>query len=606
MKRFLLLLALTAPALSVTGCGPYSAYDITASGDAFVELCASESATDFCRRHNSACGVTVGRDPCGRERSEVCGPPCCEEAEDAMCARLELTCGRVNSKDRCGVQRNFLCGGRECCVAETDRELCGDVTCGTRTFTDRCQQRRQVDCGDDCCVAETNAQFCQRLGFTCGQRTARDNCGADRSVLCGNKECCVPETTAELCQAKSVGCGPLTTTDRCGNQRNVQCALSCCAPEDDATFCSRTEITCSGLRAEDNCGTLRTATCGPPREDDEAFCGRMRVTCGEASGVDNCGRDRTADCGWNPEDDLAFCTRYGVSCGEKTARDNCGVERTATCGEPCCTPSDDQQICAALGRGCGTWLGDDTCGGRREVTCGGDCEYSAMKLIAAGPFTRGCDESAMACSPDTVPLREITLSEYLIDESEVTQARYDRCVLYGLCAAPPSVGCHWDPTGNASLPVSCVSWFDAARFCNWLGKRLPTEAEWERAARGTQQALHPWGAQAPTCSLANYVACAAGAPLPVGTLPEGKSPDSLKDMAGNVAEWVADYYDVAYYAAAPQSDPPGAEQGNARVVRGGGYDSDGPALTTFERSASSPSDRHPARGFRCAATPPWR
>ncbi|HEX3760507.1 MAG TPA: SUMF1/EgtB/PvdO family nonheme iron enzyme [Kofleriaceae bacterium] len=227
----------------------------------------------------------------------------------------------------------------------------------------------------------------------------------------------------------------------------------------------------------------------------------------------------------------------------------------------------------------------------------GACAAPSMVRIAAGPFRMGCDlDRRCGTTEGASPGHDVTLSAFEIDRTEVTRAAYAGCVAAGACAAP---GCD----GAPEQPVSCVSWRDAREFCTWRHARLPTEAEWERAARGPGEGRpFPWGNAAPSCARANYLGCTGG-PRPVGQTPAGSTPDGIADLAGNVSEWVADWFSGDAYRASA-SDPQGPATGELRGVRGGAYDdpagdADNP-LHVAARDAAPPDRRLPTRGFRCA------
>jgi formylglycine-generating enzyme required for sulfatase activity len=229
-----------------------------------------------------------------------------------------------------------------------------------------------------------------------------------------------------------------------------------------------------------------------------------------------------------------------------------------------------------------------------------------MAQVPAGSFWMGCNAAVDSdCYDEEKPYHEVYLSEYEIDETEVTVAAYGACVTAKECTEPiVASGCNWNVTGRESHPVNCVDWFQATAYCAWAGKRLPTEAEWEKAARGTDGRKYPWGNEAATCERAvmneGDVGCGEADTWPVKSKPLGASPYGAHDMVGNVWEWVADWYDNEYYASSPTSDPQGPASGSDRVGRGGGFGD----IASVER-ASIRAHRPPSLvihdlGFRCS------
>jgi formylglycine-generating enzyme required for sulfatase activity len=201
-----------------------------------------------------------------------------------------------------------------------------------------------------------------------------------------------------------------------------------------------------------------------------------------------------------------------------------------------------------------------------------------------------------ACSESDYPPHEVSLEAFEIDLTEVTQQSYQTCIDSGLCTEP---ACAFDPSGTPDHPVVCVSWVQAKGYCSWAGLRLPSEAQWEKAARGTDGRRFPWGDGEPSCALTNYSSCASGAE-PVGSHPTGASPYGALDMAGNVWEWVEDYYAGDYYTTGPTTDPPGPASGSHRVFRGGGFGYPEEDIAVYEREDGEPTTQIDKVGFRCA------
>jgi formylglycine-generating enzyme required for sulfatase activity len=219
-----------------------------------------------------------------------------------------------------------------------------------------------------------------------------------------------------------------------------------------------------------------------------------------------------------------------------------------------------------------------------------------MVLVTAGPFTMGSNSGEGLITNDATPQQMVTLPAFYIDKTEVTNAEYKKfCDATGNPVPP-----HWkDGTyaeGQAQMPVRWVNWWEAQAYAAWKGKRLPTEAEWEKAARGTDGRVYPWGNQrAPE----NIVWDQKG-PQPVGSRPGGASPYGALDMAGNVFEWVNDWYD-AY----PNSNAKVPQFGTTyKVIRGGAFDGAAHETKTYHRSVTRPSSRSEWIGFRCAQSVP--
>lgn len=258
-----------------------------------------------------------------------------------------------------------------------------------------------------------------------------------------------------------------------------------------------------------------------------------------------------------------------------------------------------------------------------SFTMGSSAEDIALArtLCAGEPMAHNCSDFRFV---EEYPAHEVFLSDFWMDRTEVTVAQYRRCVAAGQCLEPPyaSGASRFD---EPDFPVVMVNWFDATNYCKWVGGRLPTEAEWERAARGLKGRRFPWG-NVYNGSLTNHgkvlgelmhnrVLWAVASPAeanddsdgflelaPVASFRDGRTPDGIHDLAGNVEEWVFDTFQPQY----PEGsvvNPRGPEQGLGRVLRGGSYTHGRHQLRTTARQFDGASARRPGRGFRCVRDP---
>jgi len=243
--------------------------------------------------------------------------------------------------------------------------------------------------------------------------------------------------------------------------------------------------------------------------------------------------------------------------------------------------------------------------------------HDEMVLIPAGQFLMGSDKKVdRNAYLAELPQRKIYLDAYEIDKFEVTTVQFLKFVLAK--DLPPLIDWQYDG-GNfqetmVNHPVMHVSWDDADAYCRWAGKRLPTEAEWEKAARGDDGRIYPWGNQMAGLSRSNYGRTGLSGPvrdrperlllyppiISVDKYDNGVSPYGLFQMSGNVAEWVADWYDPKYYASAPDRNPKGPENGTQRSFRGGGWIDSTPSVRAAQRNGTDPSTKMNWMGFRCA------
>lgn len=240
----------------------------------------------------------------------------------------------------------------------------------------------------------------------------------------------------------------------------------------------------------------------------------------------------------------------------------------------------------------------------------GDQPPDDLVEIPGATFMMGCGADDTDCDPDN-PEHEVTVSTFLIELTEVSVAAYQTCVDAGACTVPDqATDCNYGVVGRDMHPVNCVTWQQAVDYCTFVGRRLPTEAEWELAAAGPDGRTFPWGTAAADCTWAHMFqmvnemggyGCLTNVTSPVVNYEDGVSVNGVYQLAGNVDEWVHDWYAADYYMGGETMDPQGPPDGTGRVNRGGDmFDASPLNLRVFERRQTPPDQALPERGFRCA------
>ena len=228
-------------------------------------------------------------------------------------------------------------------------------------------------------------------------------------------------------------------------------------------------------------------------------------------------------------------------------------------------------------------------------------DSATLVFIPSGEFVMGSNNSDPNADSDEMPEHTVYLDAFWIDRTEVTNDMYRQCVAAGECTEPAHSR-RYDSGGYGDHPVLGISWDQAVEYCTWAGRRLPTEAEWEKAARGTDGRIYPWGNDEPDSSRLNFNHSIDDTTT-VGSYPEGASPYGVLDMAGNVWEWVADGYDEAYYLESPYENPHGGNSVNRRALRGGSWNTQAHNVRVSNRFWAFPG-RNDTDGFRCALSEP--
>ncbi len=572
------------------------------NNDCTVDSCAVGKGCSYA----DAFGPCDDSDPC--TQGDICTQAQCLGGANNCACTGDLDCDTVHP---C---RPASCGGNGLCVnGAAPGAACED--------------------GDAC----TSKDICNGAGLCFGQAKSCDDgllCTID---ACSKNSGCSHVTdptacddgnpcTAELC-AEGVGClNPAKADGPCeeGNACTINdlCLAGVCIPGpaklcDDGNSC-----TIDGCAPESGeCGATPLAD-GTVCDDDDACTEEDACAAGAcAGGVSPCddgnqcsedGCDKTGGCTHTPAGGL-LCNADENLCTESDIciQDICIAGTPLICddGTNCtvdaCVPSQGCVfIPVANGKPCGDAGAETMC---QAGQCKPVVPPDGMSWVPEGIFQMGCNAATdNQCKIHEKPYHGVQVSTFFIDTTEVTAGAWLECVTKAICSAPTLTGsgdATYGVPSKTEFPVNYVTWDQAKLYCSWRSARLCTEAEWELAARGTDGRRYPWGDKAPTCSLANFNGCPEKSAKAAGATPAGVSPYGAHDMAGNLREWVADWYQSDWYTVdggvKAVLDPTGPKAGTAKVVRGGYYKSDAPELRVSSRGFVSPQLSAETLGFRC-------
>jgi len=544
-----------------------------------------------------ACVDTTSDDAhCGGCNQPCLGGSLCEKSR-CVCPGGLTECGgecvdTTSDARHCGSCDDPCTGGRECrgstclCPAGlTDCGVCVDTSssnehCG---FCDRpCEEGR--GCVDSVCDCEGGLTDCG--GECVDTRSDPDHCG----------DCFDPCDPGQTCESGICRCADGLTA----------CGSSCVDTDTSTEHCGGCDRPCAPAHASGAACVAGECTFGACAEEyhdinEDPWDGCEYYCRPDSPGPEVCGDGEDNDC-----DGSLICDGGTVDAdGDEYASEASG-------GTDC----DDTLASVHPGA-------RELCGDGRDQDCdGADLECpSGMVLIPGGQLVQGSD--AGEGEDDELPERTVSLDAFYLDVHEVTNGEYAGCVTSGDCTPPADFssatrGSYYGSATYEDHPVIHITWYQARTYCEWRGARLPSEAEWERAARGEapSERTYPWGEDTPTCTLTNHGGPDGATPClgdtdVVGARPAGATTDGVMDLAGNVYEWVHDWYDDVYYESGETDNPLGpAEQVDGlffrygRVRRGGSWLSEPLFIRAANRAELLPDEHADNLGLRCARSHP--
>ena len=655
--------------------GDVCAAGTCASGKSKVCNDGNPCTDDSCDAKNG-CVYPANTSPCDDgnacTQADVCAGSVC--AGKSLNPQVDCNDGQVCTADGCDPKLGCIHGpnqvgcddGNPC----TQGDLCANKACAAGSNVCGCQK-------DADCAAQEDGDLCNGTLY-CDTTKVPYGCKVKAAtvVSCDGSKDTACSTT--ICDGKTGKCGPVAAPDGKGCDADGSvcssgdaCLAGVCKP--GAWINCEDNQVCTDDSCDPKLGCLHVANAGPCDADgsvctvgdgckDKVCLAGVKKVCDDGNVCTDDGCDKAAGCKSVVNtlgcDDGNACTVGdvcaakackagglldvdgdgfpGVSCGGTDCNDgkkavNPGVkEDCLTVGvDENCNGVTDEGCVVLNANGCPPTGSGTSCGSGKGTCGGGLCQYADVNgykwtLVPAGKFWMGCNQAVdSVCSsrPNENPQHEVNLSAYWIGVHEVTATQYKACVSAGAsgCTVPSmTTGTYatYATDGKDQHPINYVNWSQARAVCKWLGGDLPTEAQWEKAARGgcevyegkeckTSERLFPWGSAAPVCGqnavMGGGGSCAATMAVGAGSA-SGQSPYGAYDVAGNIVEWVMDWVDDGSFYAAPATQDPVNASGtwSSRGVRGGSFDGVATNLRAGVRGGLSPNQAYSTLGVRCA------
>ena len=586
-----------------------------------------ETKSGLCKQTAVVEGSECGDSSACHEKGS-CKVGVCIAGADICSCSLDTDCAKVEDGDLCNGTLYCQKSTKKCVVNPNSVKACPAVANGACQAnvcdpkTGQCQlqvasAKKQCDADGDPCTA---GDFCDKgvclAGTTVCSCTTTADCKSKEdgdlcngTLYCDGGSCKVNPTTVIKCsETGDTGCSKNTC-----NPATPQCAAKLAT---NNAACSDGDPCTSGDTCQQGACKAGSNLCACKADSDCLDDGNL------CNGLPFCDTAaQPAQCKVKPNSEIkcAASTKVCTANACAAATGVCGpAPGTCSDNNPCTIDKCDVATgsCKALPAIDGAPCGD------AKVCAAGACIASSetMVLVPAGTTWMGCSTSEFDCAAAEQPQHLITLPAFWLDRFEVSVARYKLCANAGVCTSAPATApatCNWGNPQRTKHPVNCVSWPAAQAYCAFAGKRLATEAEWEMAARGPCQSADlaackastkafPWGGKPANCGqtvMKDAVTgdgCGSGTTAICGQQSADNSSTGVRDMGGNVSEWVLDTYDPGFYATSGQNNPINSAAGGTKAVRGGHFGSTLSHIRVAHRQGTQATSGNPTIGIRCA------